>query len=112
MDPTLIRACQTPIRAVSSASLSLTSLTVTSTALQRHIHVVEMAKYICQVRKHHSKLCIVKLGMKVVFVFSKKDFNIIFKFIQPREAFASRQSMDFAIKQKSHMLRSNFFGQR
>ena len=28
VDPTLIRACQTPIRAVSSASLSLTSLTV------------------------------------------------------------------------------------
>ena len=50
--------------------------------------------------------------MDVVFVFSKKDFNLAFKFIQPREVFASRQPTDFCIKQKSQMLRSHFFGQK
>ena len=50
--------------------------------------------------------------MEVVLVFSKKDFDLIFKFIQPREALASGQQTDFGIKQKSHMLRSHFFGQK
>ena len=50
--------------------------------------------------------------MEVVFVFSKKDFTLIFKFIQPRKAFASRQPTDFDIKQKFHMLHSYFFGRK
>ena len=85
------------------------------TALQRQVHVAEVVKYIGQVRKHHNKLFIVKLDTEVVFVFSKKDltsFNLIFKFIQPKEAFVSPQPTDFDIKQKSHMLRSHFFGQK
>ena len=44
VDPTLIRACRTPIGAVSPASLPLTSLAVTLTALQRIVHVVEVAE--------------------------------------------------------------------
>ena len=44
----------------------------------------------------------------VVFVFSKKDFKLIFEFMQLREAFASGQPMDFGIKQTSHMLCSHF----
>ena len=111
--PTLIRAYQTPIRAVCPASLSLFSLTVSHiTALQRQVHVVEVAEYIGQVRKRHSKLFIGKLDMEVVFVFSKKDFNFIFKFKQPREAFASQQPVDFGIKQKPYMFRFHFFGQK
>ena len=62
--------------------------------------------------KHHYKVFIVKLDMEVVFVFSKKNFNSIFEFIQAREAFASRQATDFGIKQKSHMLRFHFFGRK
>ena len=50
--------------------------------------------------------------MEVVFVFSKKNFNLIFKFIQPSEAFFSRQPAGVGMKQKSHMLRFHFFGQK
>ena len=50
--------------------------------------------------------------MEIVFVFLKKDFNLIFKFIQLREIFASRQPTDFGIKQKPHMLLSLFFVQK
>ena len=59
-----------------------------NTALRRQVHVVVVAEHIDQVGKHHKKLFIVKLDMEVVFVFSKKDFSLIFKFIQPRETFA------------------------
>ena len=45
--------------------------------------------YIDQVRKHHNKLFIVKLDKEIGFDFSKKDVNLIFKFLQPRETFAS-----------------------
>ena len=82
------------------------------TALRRLVHVVEVAEYIGQICKHHNKFFIVKLHMEVGFVISKKDFNLIFNFIQPREAFASRQPTEFGIKQKSHLLRSHFFGQK
>ena len=81
------------------------------TALQRQVYVVEVAEFIGQICKLHNKLFIVKLDMEVVFVFSKKDFNLTFKFLQLREAFASRQPRDFGIKQKFHMLSSHFFGQ-
>ena len=37
------------------------------------------ARYLDQVRKDHNKLFIVKLNIEIVF--SKKDFNPIFKFI-------------------------------
>ena len=89
VDPTFIHACQTPNRAVSPASLSLTSLTVTPRSCNGQVHVVEEAEYISQVREHHNKLFIVKLNMEIVLVFLKKDLNVIFKFIQPRETFAS-----------------------
>ena len=65
-------------------------------------------KYIRQVRKHlHCEI-----GHGSCFCSSKKECNLIFKFIQPRVAFASRQPTNFDIKQNFHMLRSHFFGQK
>ena len=61
-----------------------------------------VVEFIGQVRKHHNELFVVTLYMDVVFVFSKKDFNLVFKFILSREVFASRQPTDFGIKNVSH----------
>ena len=71
-----------------------------------------VVEFIGQVREHYNELFVVTLYMDVVFAFSKKDFNLVFKFIQPREIFASRQPTDFGIKQKSQMLLSHFFGRK
>ena len=112
VDPTLIRGCRTPIRAVSPAILSLTSLTVTSRPCKKQVHAVEAAEYTGKVCKHHKKLFIVKLDMEVVFVFSKKNFNLVFKFINRERHLPVDSQRTISIKQKFHMLRSYFSDQK
>ena len=112
VEPTLIRACQAPIRAVSRASLSLTSLTVTLRPCKDKFVSLRWPNTSSSYASITTNFSLWNWTWRLVLLSRKKDYNLIFKFIQPREAFASRQPTDFGIRQKSHMLRSHFSGQK
>ena len=49
---------------------------------QEQAHCINAAKYIGNVCELYDKLFIVILDMEVIFVFSKKDFHLFYRFIQ------------------------------
>ena len=110
--PPLIMPARFPFEQIAQLAYLLNVADGYVTSLQRQVYFAEVAKYICQVCEHHNKLFIAKLDMEISFVFFKKNFNLVFQFIQMIKASASRQLRDYSIKEKSHMLCSHFFGQK
>lgn len=84
LDPALFYAWQTFIWEDSPAGLPWTSLTVKTLPCWFFLLT---SKYIDQVEEHYDKLFLIKVDIKVVFIFSQENFCFKLEFIQLKVSF-------------------------
>ena len=112
VDLILIRACLTLIQAVGPASLSLTSLTITS-GLAKTSSCCWGGRLHRPGRQASQQTFYCEIGHGGCFLFSQRKIFTSFLSSYNRERhFPLGTQREFGIKQKSHILHSYFFGQK